>query len=102
MLLINEMRMRFEATCGDKLTHTPRKNRTDSKETEPTSKKRNKKKFNEQEARGTYTLRGDNRKFALEHGLPVSYDKTCLLAVSMFHLSHNRNNVTVVDYLLVV
>ena len=101
-LLINEMRMRFEATCGDKLTHTPRKNRTDSKETEPTGKKRSKKKFNEREARGTYTLRGDNRKFALEHGLPVSYDKTCLLAVSMFHLSHYRNNVTVVDYLLVV
>lgn len=49
---------------------------------------------------GTYFLRGVNRAFAEKHGLPISYDKTALMAVSVFHLSHWRLNVAISNYLL--
>lgn len=50
--------------------------------------------------RGTYKLRGNNVTFALEHNMPVVYDKTAVMAVSVFHLSHWRCDVTVSNYIL--
>lgn len=52
--------------------------------------------------RGFYFLRGDNKQFAITHGLPTKYDRLTLLAVSIFHLSHWRNDVTAENYMLVV
>lgn len=49
---------------------------------------------------GTYKIRGENKKLALKYGLPTEYDKLALMAVSVFHLSHWRNDVTVHSYLL--
>ena len=51
---------------------------------------------------GKYFLRGENKKFAEQHGLPVAYDRLALTAVSVFHLSHWRNDVTAESYLLAV
>lgn len=57
--------------------------------------------FDWRECKGVYTLRAKNRKLAQEKGLSVNYDKTALLATSIFVLSHWRNDVTVASYLLV-
>lgn len=51
---------------------------------------------------GQYILRGNNRKLAKNHGLPLQYDRLALLAVSISHLSHWRHDVTVANYLLAV
>ncbi|WP_369518094.1 hypothetical protein ABXS73_04490 [Intestinimonas butyriciproducens] len=51
---------------------------------------------------GQYTIRGGNRSFAKEHGLPVSYDRLAVMAVSVFHLAHWRCDVTVDNYLLAI
>lgn len=51
---------------------------------------------------GKYYLRGLNRKLAIKNGLPVGYDRLAIMAVSVFHLSHWRNDVTVANYLLAV
>ena len=64
------------------------------------TKKGKSKKFKEVELRGVYSLRGKNRKLAIEKGLPVYYNKLALLATSIFKLSHWRNDVTVGSYLL--
>lgn len=64
------------------------------------TKKGNSKKFKEVELHGVYSLRGKNRKLAIEKGLPLHYDKLALLATSIFKLSHWRNDVTVGSYLL--
>ena len=48
----------------------------------------------------SYVLRGANRKKAITLGLPIRYDRTALLAVSVFHLSHWRLDVTVTSYLI--
>ena len=45
-------------------------------------------------------LRGENLKKALNLGLPTEYDRLALMAVSVFHLSHWRNDVTVINYLI--
>lgn len=47
-----------------------------------------------------YVLRGDNRKKALEQGLPVQYNRLALMLVSVFHLSHWRLDVTVTNYII--
>ena len=51
---------------------------------------------------GYYCIRGNNRRLARENGLPVQYDRLAVLAVSIFHLSHWRCNVTVANYLLAI
>lgn len=61
-----------------------------------------KKRWNPRVVRGVYHLRGKNREFALVHGLPTSYDRLALMAVSVFHLSHWRTNVTVCNYILAI
>lgn len=47
-----------------------------------------------------YMLRGENRKLAESKGLPVSYDRLALMAVSVFHLAHWRLDVTVTNYMI--
>lgn len=51
---------------------------------------------------GNYVLRGHNRELAIKCGLPVSYDRLALLAVSVYHLAHWRHDVTVANYLLAI
>lgn len=51
---------------------------------------------------GKYFLRSENKKFAEQHGLPVAYDRLALTAVSIFHLSHWRNDVSAESYLIAV
>ena len=53
------------------------------------------------EIRGQYFLRGKTREFAINKGLPTSYNKLALLATSIFKLSHWRNDVTVGSYMLI-
>ena len=66
------------------------------------SKTRKPKPLNKRLLNGTYFLRGENKKFAEQHGLPTAYDRLALTAVSIFHLSHWRNDVTAESYLLAV
>ena len=49
---------------------------------------------------GQYRLRGKSKDLAEAQGLPVVYDRLALLAVSVFHLSHWRLDVTVTNYML--
>lgn len=49
---------------------------------------------------GNYKLRGEAYKTAIAKGYPTEYDKLSLLAVSVFHLSHWRLGVTVINYML--
>ena len=60
------------------------------------------KRWSDMKVTGNYVLRGNNRKLAQKHGLPMKYDRLALLAVSIFHLSHWRHDVTVANYLLAV
>ena len=54
------------------------------------------------EITGTYFIRGENKKLAIKKGLPLKYNKLALMAVSVFHLSHWRNDVTVASYMLAI
>lgn len=56
--------------------------------------------WDEREFTGTYHLRGKNRELAQRLGRPLSYNKAALLAVSVFHLAHFRNDVTIASYIL--
>lgn len=56
--------------------------------------------WDEREFNGIYHLRGKNRGLAQRLGKPLCYDKAALLAVSILHLSHYRNDVTVASYIL--
>ena len=58
------------------------------------------KRLPDNEIYGWYALRGKNRALAMARGLPLRYNKLALLATSIFRLSHWRNDVTVVSYLL--
>lgn len=49
---------------------------------------------------GTYYLQQSNRRIAQERGLPVGYDRLALCCVSVFALSHWRNEVTVKHYMI--
>ena len=64
------------------------------------SKNGKRKAFQTIECFGVYTLRGKNRELAKNKNLPLHYDKTALLATSIFKLSHWRNDVTVASYML--
>ena len=72
------------------------------KELEARWKFNKKKNWNPEKVEGTYYLRGLNRKFAQEHNLPTAYNRLALMAVSVFHLSHWRLDVTVCNYILAV
>lgn len=45
-----------------------------------------------------YVLRGDNRKLAEAQGKPIELDRLVLRSVSVFFLSHWRDNITVSSY----
>ena len=47
-----------------------------------------------------YRLRGESAVVARTKYLPEIYDRVALMAVSVFHLSHWRNDVTIKNYLL--
>lgn len=50
--------------------------------------------------KGLYRLRGENLLRAKRAGRPVEYDRVALMATSVFHLAHWRNDVTVRNYML--
>ena len=56
--------------------------------------------FEQELAEGTYHLRSANCRFAIARGLPTAYDRLALCCVSVFCLSHWRNEVTVKHYML--
>lgn len=56
--------------------------------------------FTQEMAPGKYHLRGSNRRVALARGLPTEYDRLALCCVSVFALSHWRNEVTVKHYMI--
>ena len=56
--------------------------------------------FSQELADSRYHLRGANRRVAIERGLPTSFDRLSLACVSLLHLSHFRNEVTVKHYML--
>ena len=74
--LEKEVRLRYETTKINKKTGKPAL-------------------FKESLVHGMYHLRGETRKKAKKMGKPIKYDKLCLLSVSLFQLSHFRNDVTV-------
>jgi len=55
--------------------------------------------FNKQMT-GIYTASGRNRELALDCAMPIKYNRLRLMAVSVFHLSHWRLDVTLANYLL--
>ena len=59
-------------------------------------------KWSSHEVEGFYRIRGENRKLAEALGLSTDYYRLAVMAVSVFHLSHWRNNVAVSNYLLAV
>ena len=60
----------------------------------------NKRRWRQHEFEGTYRLRGANRELAQRLGRPTEYDRLAVMAVSVYHLSHWRCDVTVSNYLL--
>ena len=60
----------------------------------------NPKPFDEKLITGDYLFKGKNRELAISKGRPIKMDKLCLLATSMFRLSHFRLNVAAVSYML--
>lgn len=47
-----------------------------------------------------YSLRGENRVTALNAGRPTEYNRLALMCVSVNHLAHWRNDVTVTNYMI--
>ena len=58
--------------------------------------------FDEKSICGPCFLRGKNKQFAIANNLPWKYDRLALMAVSVFHLSHWRVDVTVASYLTAI
>lgn len=81
--LIKELRARFDSCHGD-----------------GPGKKAFYNELNKCARREVYILRGANRRKAIALGLPIRYDRSALLAVSVFHLSHWRLDVTVTNYII--
>lgn len=61
---------------------------------------RQEKKFANELKDGVYILRGKNRETAILHSRPAEYDRLALCCVSVFALSHWRNEVTVKHYMI--
>lgn len=47
-----------------------------------------------------YRCRGESARIARQNNLPVVYNRVALMMVSVFHLSHWRNDVTVKNYMI--
>lgn len=65
-------------------------------------KKGNPKLLKEKDYNGYYYLRGKNKEFAKQNGLPLKYDKLAVLWVSITVLAHWRNDVTIHSYLNII
>ena len=50
--------------------------------------------------KGMYRLRGENKVRAKQAGRPTEYDRVALMATSVFHLAHWRNDVTARNYMV--
>lgn len=61
-----------------------------------------KKRWRQSQVEGEYRLRGETRKLAVAHDLPVCYDRLAAMAVSIYHLAHWRLDVTIDNYLIAV
>lgn len=48
---------------------------------------------------GIYQMRGEAKKLAEANDRPTNYDRTALMATSVFHLAHWRLDVTITNYL---
>ena len=57
------------------------------------------KRVKEKYLHGKYFCRGKNKQLCQKLGIPWVYDKLAIMAVSVFHLAHNRPDVTVESYL---
>lgn len=64
------------------------------------SKKNHNWEWDEKRVQGVYRLRGENRKKAIERGQPTEFLKLAVMAVSLFHTSHFRCDVTINSYIL--
>ena len=62
----------------------------------------NKTRWDPRRVEGSYHIRGANRALALQNGLSTSYNRLAVMAVSVFHLSHWRCDVTIGNYLLAI
>lgn len=58
------------------------------------------KRIKEQYLHGKYFCRGKNKELCKRLGIPWVYDKLALMSVSVFHLSHNRLDVSAESYML--
>lgn len=67
---------------------------------DPAAYRRKRDKFIADMGDAPYLLRGENREKAIAAGQPTEYNRLCLLATSVFHLSHWRLDVTVTNYLV--
>lgn len=74
----------------------------DADDSERAEKGWQKKRWRQSQVEGCYKLRGETRKLAEQHGLPISYDRLAAMAVSVFHLAHWRLDVTIDNYLIAV
>lgn len=48
---------------------------------------------------GIYQMRGEAKKLAEANDRPTNYDRTALMATSVFHLAHWRLDVSIINYL---
>lgn len=76
------------------------RNTWDADDAERMEKGWKKKRWRQSQVEGEYKLRGETRKLAAAHDLPVSYDRLAAMAVSIYHLAHWRLDVTVDNYLI--
>ena len=60
------------------------------------------KRWRQSQVEGEYKLRGETKRLAEQHGLPISYDRLAAMAVSIYHLAHWRLDVTVDNYLIAI
>ena len=74
----------------------------ESDDSERVEKGWQKKRWRQSQVEGEYRLRGETRKLAVAHDLPVCYDRLAAMAVSIYHLAHWRLDVTIDNYLIAV
>ena len=78
------------------------RNTWDADDSERAEKGWKKKRWRQNQVEGEYKLRGETKKLAEQHGLPISYDRLAAMAVSIYHLAHWRLDVTVDNYLIAI
>ena len=76
------------------------RNTWDADDAERMEKGWKKKRWRQSQVEGEYKLRGETRKLAAAHDLPVCYDRLAAMAVSIYHLAHWRLDVTIDNYLI--